>query len=143
MVHVPYRGSAQVYPDLMNGTVAVLLDNPSGSAELVKAGRLRGFAVTRPTAVLPQVPSFGQAGLAGFENVFWYGYVAPAGTPPEIVQRIQQAVAQVLRTPEGKAELEARDVAPVGSTPAEFGAAIAADVGWMKPLAERLGIQPQ
>ena len=58
MIDAPYKGAAQVYPDLMNGTVAVMLDNPSGSAGLVREGRLTGFAVTRPSAAVPNVPTF-------------------------------------------------------------------------------------
>jgi tripartite-type tricarboxylate transporter receptor subunit TctC len=143
MVHVPYRGSAQVYPDLMNGTVAVLLDNPSGSAGLVRDGRLRAFAVTRPTAVLPEVPTFAQAGVAGFEGVFWYGFVAPAGTPRLIVERIQSEVARILASEEGRRELIARDVTPIGSTADEFTAVIASDVSWMRALAARLDIRPE
>jgi tripartite-type tricarboxylate transporter receptor subunit TctC len=143
MTHVPYRGSAQVYPDLLNGTVAVLLDNPSGSAGLIRDGRLRAFAVTRKTAVLPDVPTFGEAGVQGFEGVFWYGYVAPAATPAPIVARIQAEVAKVLASPAGRDELLARDVTPIGSTPEEFAAAIQSDVAWMRALAEKLDIRPQ
>src|SRR4029434_9933815 len=68
MVDVPYKGSALAYPDLMNGTVAVMLDNPSGSAGLVREGRLTGFAVTRPSPVLPNVPTFESLGRSGEEH---------------------------------------------------------------------------
>src|SRR5258707_1237046 len=95
MVDVPYKGSALAYPDLMNGTVAVMLDNPSGSAGLVRDGRLTGFAVTRRSPMLPDVPTFESQGVKGFDDVFWYGVVAPAGLPPEIALRIQK------RLPEG------------------------------------------
>ena len=68
MIDVPYKGSALAYPDLMNGTVAVMLDNPSGSAGLVREGRLTGFAVTRPSPVLPNVPTFESLGVKGFDG---------------------------------------------------------------------------
>src|SRR5690348_5309459 len=83
MIDTPYKGAAQVYPDLMNGTVAVMLDNPSGSAGLVREGLLTGFAVTRPSAAVPDVPTFDSQGVKNFEDVFWYGVVAPAGRSEE------------------------------------------------------------
>src|SRR5260370_187718 len=89
MIDAPYKGAAAVYPDLMNGTVAVMLDNPSGSAGLVRENRLTGFAVTRPSTAVPDVPTFDSLGVKNFEDVFWYGVVAPAGLPPEIADRIQ------------------------------------------------------
>src|SRR5262245_52524019 len=92
MVDVPYKGSALAYPELMNGTVAVMLDNPSGSAGLVREGRLKGFAVTRPSPMLPDVPTFDSLGVKGFDAVFWYGVVGPPGLPPEIADRIQKAL---------------------------------------------------
>ena len=125
MVDVPYKGSALAYPDLMSGTVAVMLDNPSGSAGLVREGRLTGFAVTRPSPVLPNVPTFESLGVKGFDAVFWYGVVAPAGLPPAIADRIQKALAEGFLTDQGAASLRAMDVEPVMSTPAVFAAAMA------------------
>ena len=107
MVDTPYKGAAQVYPDLMNGTVAVMLDNPSGSAGLVREGRLTGFAVTRPSAAVPNVPTFDSLGVKGFEDVFWYGVVAPPGLPPEIAERIQKILAQAFLADPGRGKLRA------------------------------------
>jgi len=144
MTHVPYRGSAQVYPDLINGTVAVLLDNPTGSAGLIREGRLRAFAVTQPSAALPDVPTFESLGLRGFDAAFWYGLVAPAGTSPAIANRIQQEVARHFAgTPEGRAELMSKDVTPIASTPEAFARSIADDTTRWRDLAQRLGIQPE
>ena len=144
MTHVPYRGSSQVYPDLINGTVAVLLDNPTGSAGLVREGRLRAFAVTTPSSALPDVPTFESLGVRGFDAPFWYGLVAPAGTPPAIAQRIQREVAaHFTGTAEGRAELTSKDVTPVASTPVAFARLIAEDTARWRDLAQRLGIQPE
>ncbi|MBY0336780.1 MAG: tripartite tricarboxylate transporter substrate binding protein [Acetobacteraceae bacterium] len=143
MTHVPYRGSAQVYPDLLNGTVAFILDNPSGSAGLIRDGRVRALAITRRSAALPEVPSFAEAGVPGFEGVFWYGLVAPAGLPAEIAARMQRDLARQFEMPAHRQELVARDVEPILSTPAAFAATIAADVTWMRAAAERLGLQPE
>ncbi len=144
MTGVPYRGSAQVYPDLINGTVAVLLDNPTGSAGLIRDGRLRAYAITRASAALPDVPTFESLGVRGFDAAFWYGLVAPAGTPPAIARRIQQEVARYfVGTPEGRAELTSKDVTPEASTPAAFARTIAEDTARWRDLAQRLGIQPE
>ena len=143
MIDTPYKGAAQVYPDLMNGTVAVMLDNPSGSAGLVREGRLTGYAVTRPSAAVPNVPTFASQGVAGFEDVFWYGVVAPHGVPPEIADRIQKILAQALLADPGRARLRAIDVEPVVSTPQEFSATMARETRQWKALADRLGLKPE
>ena len=142
MVDVPYKGSALAYPDLMNGTVAVMLDNPSGSAGLVREGRLTGFAVTRRSPMLPDVPTFDSLGVKGFDGVFWYGVVAPAGLSPEIAQRIQQALADGFLADPGAAALRAMDIEPVMSTPADFARTMAQETRDLRALADRLGIKP-
>ena len=83
----------------------VMLDNPSGSAGLVREGLLTGFAVTRRSPMLPDVPTFESLGVKGFDGVFWYGVVAPAGLAPEIAQRIQQALADGFLAGPGAAAL--------------------------------------
>jgi tripartite-type tricarboxylate transporter receptor subunit TctC len=143
MVDVPYKGSALAYPELMNGTVAVMLDNPSGSAGLVRDGRLIGFAVTRRSPMLPEVPTFESLGVKGFDDVFWYGVVAPAGLPPEIAQRIQKALADGFLTDPGAASLRAMDIEPVMSTPDEFARLMAKQTADLRALADRLGIKPE
>jgi tripartite-type tricarboxylate transporter receptor subunit TctC len=143
MQHVPYRGSSQAYPDLINGTVGVLLDNPPGSAGLVRDGSLNALAVTRPSALLPDVPTFDNLGVKGFDAVFWYGLVAPAGMPRAIAQRIQQALATYFLDDPGRAELRALDVEPVMSAPEAFAATIAADSRTWREAATRLNIQPE
>jgi len=143
MLDAPYKGTAAVYPDLMNGTVAVMLDNPSGSAGLVRDGRLTGFAVTRPSAAVPNVPTFASLGVQNFTDVFWYGVVAPTGLPPEIADRIQQILAKALLDDPGRGELRAIDVEPVVSTPKEFSATMARETRQWRELADRLGIKPE
>ena len=143
MIDAPYKGAAAVYPDLMNGTVAVMLDNPSGSAGLVRENRLTGFAVTRPSAAVPNVPTFDSLGVKNFEDVFWYGIVAPPGLPPEIAERVQKILAQALLADPGRGKLRAIDVEPVVSTPADFSATMARETKQWRDLADRLGIKPE
>jgi tripartite-type tricarboxylate transporter receptor subunit TctC len=143
MIDAPYKGAAQIYPDLMNGTVAVMLDNPSGSAGLVREKRLTGFAVTRPSAAVPDVPTFDSQGVMNFEDVFWYGVVAPAGLPPEIAERIQKILAQGFLADAGRAKMRALDVEPVMSTPQQFARIMADDTARWKALADRLGLKPE
>jgi tripartite-type tricarboxylate transporter receptor subunit TctC len=143
MIDAPYKGAAAVYPDLMNGTVAVMLDNPSGSAGLVREKRLTGFAVTRPSSAVPDVPTFDSLGVKNFEDVFWYGIVAPPGLPSEIADRIQKILAQALLADPGRGKLRAIDVEPVVSTPADFSATMARETKQWRDLADRLGIKPE
>lgn len=142
MIDTPYKGSGQAYPDLMNGTVAVMLDNPSGSAGLVRDGRLTAFAVTQRSPTLSDVPTFDSQGVKGFDAVFWYGVVAPAGLPTEIADRIQQVLAAGFLTDPGRAALRGLDVEPVMSKPGEFAETMARQTVDLRTLADRLGIKP-
>lgn len=143
MRHVPYRGSSQVYPDLLNGTINVFLDNPPASSAMVNDGKLTAYALSRPSAMLPRVPLFESLGVPGFDAAFWYGLMAPAGLPPEIAIRMQQALAAAFLSGPGKAEMEAMDVIPAMPTPAEFTRIVRADSEKWRALAQRLNIQPE
>ena len=100
MVHVPYRGSAAVYPDLMVGTVHVLFDNLPGSLPLVQSGKLRALAVTSAQRwdTLPDIPAIAET-VPGYQVDVWYGISAPKGTPPQVVATLNQAVNSVLADP--------------------------------------------
>jgi tripartite-type tricarboxylate transporter receptor subunit TctC len=138
MVDVQYKGSAQVYPDLMSGQVQLFLDNPGASTPLVASGRLRAYAVSTPTPSMPGVPRFAEAGLADFDQDFWYGVVAPAGTPRAIVERIYQELARYVKSAEGRREFDARSLVPMGTTPEEFARAMQAETERFRALAARL-----
>ncbi|HET9576950.1 MAG TPA: tripartite tricarboxylate transporter substrate binding protein [Usitatibacter sp.] len=147
MEDVSYKGSSQIYPELMSDRVSLFLDNPGASTPLVAAGRLKAYAVTVPTPSMPGVPLFSEAGanvgLREFDSTFWYGLVAPAGTPSAIVTRIQSEVAKYVQGADGKKEFATRSLEPVGSTPEQFAAVIAKDVERFSALARQLNIQPQ
>jgi tripartite-type tricarboxylate transporter receptor subunit TctC len=140
MVHFPYRGSGPALVDLMSGTMDVMFDNLPSSLPQIKAGRLRALAVTsrQRSSALPDVPTIEEAaGLKGFDATSWFGLLAPAGTPPEIVNRIQQEVAKSFNSPAIKEKLVSQGAIPSGDTPAEFAKHIAAEhVKWAKVVKE-------
>jgi tripartite-type tricarboxylate transporter receptor subunit TctC len=125
MVHFPYKGSSPALLDLVGGATDVMFDNLPSSLQLIKSGKLKALAVTssQRSGALPDVPTLEQAGgpsLKGFDASSWFGLLAPAGTPPEIVARIQQEVSKALNTPAIKEKLLAQGAIPSGNTPAEF-----------------------
>jgi tripartite-type tricarboxylate transporter receptor subunit TctC len=147
MVDIGYKGASQAYPDLMGNQVSLFLDNPGASTPLVTSGRLKAYGVTTPTPSLPGVPLLSEAGAAvglrNFDPSFWYGLVAPAGTPKAVIDRIQAETAKFVHSPEGRKEFAARSLEPVGSTPEQFAAIIQKDIERYGALARQLGIQPQ
>ena len=125
MVHFPYKGSSPALLDLVGGATDVMFDNLPSSLQLIKSGKLKALAVTssQRSGALPDVPTLEQAGgpaLKGFDASSWFGLLAPAGTAPEIVVRIQREVAKSLNSPEIKEKLLAQGAIPSGNTPAEF-----------------------
>ena len=138
MVDVQYKGSAQVYPDLMSGQVQLFLDNPGASTPLVASGRLRAYGVTTPTPSMPGVPRFSEMGLADYQPDFWYGLVAPAGTPKPVIDRMYQVIERWVKSPEGRRELELRSLVPMGTPPEDFAAAIRSETERFRALAARL-----
>ena len=110
MTHVPYKGSAPAITDLIGGQVQVMFDNLPSSLQQIKAGKLRAIAVTsaQRAPALPDVPTIAESGLPGFEATSWFGIVAPTGTPPTIIARINADVNQWLQSPEAKDKLLAQ-----------------------------------
>ncbi len=125
MTHIPYRGSGPALLDLVAGNTDVMFDNLPSSMQQIKAGKLKALAVTsaQRSPALPDVPTVEEAGgasLKGYEASSWFGLLAPAGTPPDVVSRIQQEVAKSLGTPAIKEKLVAQGAMPSGNSPADF-----------------------
>ena len=123
MVHFPYRGSGPAMLDMVGGTMDVMFDNLPSSMPQIKAGKLKALAVTsaQRSGALPDVPTIEQAaGLKGYDASSWFGLLAPAGTSPDVINRIQQEVAKALSTPAIKEKMLAQGAIPSGNTPAEF-----------------------
>ncbi len=123
MTHIPYRGSGPALMDMVAGNMDVMFDNLPSSMAQIKAGKLKALAVTsaQRSAAMPEIPTIEEAGnLKGFEASSWFGLLAPAGTPAEVVNRIQQETAKALNSPAIKEKLLAQGAIPSGNTPAEF-----------------------
>jgi tripartite-type tricarboxylate transporter receptor subunit TctC len=127
--HVPYRGESLAYNDLMAGQIQMMVGNFAAASALLGPGRLRALAVTgkQRSALLPNVPTVAESGLPGFENTGWFGMLAPAGTPPDVISKIQQDTAKVLAESETKGRLYVQGMSAVGNTPAEFAKAMDAE----------------
>ena len=130
MLHFPYRGSGPALLDLIGGTMDLMFDNLPSALPQIRAGKLKALAVTsaQRSAALPELPTIAEAGpVPGFEASSWFGLLAPAGTPGDIVNRIQQECAKALGTPALKERLLSQGAIPSGSTPAQFAGFIAAE----------------
>jgi tripartite-type tricarboxylate transporter receptor subunit TctC len=141
MVHVPYRGSAAAYPDLMTGKVHVLFDNLPGSIEFVRTGKLRALGVT--TAVrseaLPNVPTVAET-LPGYEASVFYGISGPKGTPPEAIEVLNKAMTAALADPKMKARIAELGGTPMPMSPAEFGKLVAQETEKWGAVVKSAGI---
>lgn len=135
MTHVPYKGSAPAVVDLVGGQVQLMFDNLPSALPQIKAGRLKALAVTsaQRSAALPDVPTVAETGLAGFEASSWFGLLAPAGTPKDVIAKLNGEVAKWLATPEAKDKLAAQGAIPAGLSPDDFTRHIASEtVKWQK-----------
>lgn len=142
MMHVPYRGSSPALQDALGGQIAAVFDNLPSSLPFIRNGDLKALAVAYPTRLeaLPDVPTFAEAGIPEVNDASWFGLVAPARTPPEIVDRIQQAVAQVLQMPQVRDKLAGFSAVPVGNRPEVFAAELRAEIDKQRATAQRAGI---
>lgn len=138
MLHLPYGGSGPALIDLIGGNTDLMFDNLPSSLPHIRAGKLKALAVTSAvrSAALPDLPTVEEAGgpaLKGFEASSWFGLLAPAGTPMDIVQRVQAETAKALAAPAIKERLVAQGAIPSGMTSAEFARFIAAETAkWAK-----------
>ena len=132
MVHFPYRGSGPALIDLIGGSVDLMFDNLPSALPQIKAGKLKALAVTSASrsAALPDLPTIAEAGgpaLKGYEASSWFGLMAPAGTPPDVVTRLQQETAKALLSPALKERLQSQGAIPGGMSSAAFTRFIAAE----------------
>lgn len=140
ITHVPYKGEAPGYTDLIGNQVQLMVGNFAAASALLGNGRLRALAVTgkQRSPQLPDLPTVAESGLPGFENTGWFGLLAPAGTPPEVIAKVQRDTAQVMASTEMKARLYVMGMSPVTNSTAEFTRQIDAELlRWGKVVASR------
>ena len=142
MTHIPYTGSGPAMMGMVSGQVDVMFDNLPSAMPQIKGGKLKAFAVTssQRSGAMPELPTVEEAGqLKGFEASSWFGLLAPAGTPADVVNRLQQETAKALNSPAMKEKLLAQGVIPSGNTPAEFAKLIEAEIKKWAPVVKASG----
>jgi tripartite-type tricarboxylate transporter receptor subunit TctC len=141
--HIPYKGSNESANAVMAGEVTMTIADPPPITGLIKAGRLRALAVTSAARhpSWPDVPTMIESGIPDTDIVIWTGLLAPAGTPPAIVKKLQDEIARVVRLPEIRDRLNGMGVDPVGNTSEEFGRIIAADIAKWTAVAKAANIK--
>ena len=145
ITHIPYKGSAPAVTDLLGGQVMLMFDNVPNVLPQVKAGRLRALAVSgsKRTSLAPEIPTVAEAGVTGYDLMVWFGLVAPAGTPREIVQKLNAEVVRILAMPDVRERFLAQGVEPVGGTPEQFGEHIRAQMAKWAKVVQDAGVKPE
>jgi len=142
LTHVPYKGSGPSFADLLGGQVSLTIDSLAQALPYIKSGRLRALAVTgsRRAPMLPDVPTVAESGVPGYELTNWFGLVTRAGTPREIINRVNANVVKVLQMPDVRERLLGMALDPVGDTPEQFGAYIKSETAKWAKLIKEAGI---
>lgn len=129
LLHVPYKGSAPLTTDLLGGQIDVSFDTLTPVLQHIKAGKLRAVAVTtgKRSTTLPEVPTLAESGMKDFDQGTWFGILAPAGTPKEVVTRLNTELVKIIQSPDFRKRMEEIGAEPIGNTPAEMEAQIRND----------------
>ncbi len=145
ILHVPYRGVGQAISDLVGGQFDMEFTPPPNAVPLVKSGRLKalGVSTAKRSPLLPDVPTIAESGLPGFEIGTWWGLLAPAGTPTDIINRLNGAVVKIVNTTDFRERLSSQGIDPTSSTPSEFTAHIKAEVAKFSRLIQVAGIRAE
>ena len=134
-IHVPYKGVAPAIVDLVSGQVHALVSTMPSAPPHIKSGRVRPLAVAsaKRAETMPQVPTFQEAGFPGFEASAWNAVLAPAGTPDDIIRRLNSAIVKIVHSPDTKEKLASQGAEPIGDSPEQFGKYLHAEVAkWAK-----------
>ena len=145
IVHVPHKASGEMRNAVIGGHIQMAFDAVTTMAANVKAGQVRALGTTSPqrSSVLPDVPTIAEAGIPGYEATIWQGIVAPKGTPPEIVAKLNAAINQAINKPEVLAGWSAQGASPLVMTAAEFGAYLQKDVDKWAKVVDTAGLAPK
>jgi tripartite-type tricarboxylate transporter receptor subunit TctC len=141
MQHIPYKGSPPALADVVGGQVAMTFDNITTAWPLAKGGKLRAIAVTTAarSSIAPEIPTLAEAGLVGYEVGSWQGVFAPAGTPPDIIKRLNTEIVRIINSPDVREKLAALGAEPAPNTPEEFAALVKADVAKWADVVKKSG----
>ncbi|MFN0299421.1 MAG: Bug family tripartite tricarboxylate transporter substrate binding protein [Burkholderiales bacterium] len=135
MTHVPYKGGGPAMIDLVAGQIAMMIEPMPTALPQMRAGKVKGLAVTTPqrSSAVPDLPTVSEAGVPGYDLTIWLGFFAPAGTPREIIAKLNAEIARVLRTPEMRDRLAQQGVDAIIDTPEEFSAYVREEIArWGK-----------
>ena len=145
IVHIPYKGTALVYPDMFSGQIALLFDTPSVALPFIKAGRVRALGVTsaQRAAVLPEVPTIVEAGVPGYNAELWFCLVGPAKLPAEIAARIAAETAKIVKLPDVKERLDQQGMEAVANSPAQLQKFIAAQNEQWAKVVRNAGVKAE
>ncbi len=143
MLHIPYKGSGAAVVDVIAGRVPVMFDAAPSLLPHIRSGKLKALAAASPkrNPLFPDVPTFAELGYPGIEVSLWYGMLAPAGTPPAIVKRLNTELLKVLAAPDVQQKLAAQGAVPVGSTPQQFAAFMRAEYERWGPVVQKAGVK--
>jgi len=143
MVHVPYKSAAPALADLLGGQISMLFENTITATPHIRSGRLRVLAVSTASraTILPEVPTVSESGLPGYANNSWNGMLVPAGTPRELVARLNSEIVRILQLPDVRERLTAVGADIVGSTPEQFGALIRSEIDKLAKVVRAAGIK--
>ena len=143
MTHVPYKGVGPALTDLMSGRIELMFNSIVAILPHIQAGKLRALAVTSKSrsSLLPDVPSIAESGWPAYEAGSWYGILAPAGTPPAIIDRLHREIVKSLKEPEVQKRLAGEGAEVIGSTPQEFAAHIRSELARMGQAIKAAGIK--
>jgi len=143
MTHVPYRGSSPSLADLMGGQVQVTFDTITAVLPLIQGDKVKalGVATSERSPLVPDLPTISEGGVPGFTGGTWFGLLAPAGTSPEIVDKLSKTTSGILKSPEIEKEFATRGIQPSPTTPAEFQAFLTGEIAKWTDVAAKIGIQ--
>ena len=141
ITHIPYKGSAFVFPDLVSGQITMMFDSTISIAPILKSGKARALAVTgsKRSKLMPELPTVAESGYPGFESTNWFGFFAPAGTPKDIVDRLHAASVKVLSTPELQERFAKHGAEVLANTPEEAAAMLKSDIAKWAEVAKKSG----
>jgi tripartite-type tricarboxylate transporter receptor subunit TctC len=143
LVHVPYKGGGPAAVALLSGEIMMILGEPASIVGFIQAGKVRAIAVTsaKRAAAMPQLPTISESGVAGYEATSWNGMLAPAGTPGDVIKRLNTEFNRIIGTPDMSKRMLANGYEPVGGPPEKFGELIRAEIAKWAPVVKAAGVQ--